>query len=913
MSDQDTAREKIHTKWKEVKNIVGNKVSDDPVDAGFDGWVQQCEHGRIYWHPTTGAHEVHGGILTKYLTLGGPNLNPETNRRDLGFPKTDEIRTTDGICKVSEFEWGAIYWIHGGVSIYGSLYEPWKRHVTLRGEDYPITDPIEIAGGEAIYFYDRCWYMGKVTNNKRIEGVLSLPPLGKPLISDDPKNLSFPKALNYILRKNEWDSINRDYPSLLCDLWKDRLVLQRVNRPAEETPLTFRRKHYINWLDDLELDLLEKSKKTPEEGLDENQIKVMARRRMRKPWEPYPGDVLDKIEPPIPPNERPFLIGLNLRPTNHGALKNRNLYNIGFKKLDGKTYIIKPHALYIKKSWDNFGFIHATDLHVSWRLEGFRQKLRQRGKDTGSEKYNNFNNGFRDMIAYANHLHDIGMIDFILVTGDLVDYQREGEKKSKKNSNFELFRKLILGQAPTPDRDGVKNEELRVPIYVTPGNHDYREIPYDLRAVVKKEILGIGEKKQVKTFHNLNITEDEAIELQDGEIPVRDVNDYLPILDPKPDTLWDFYSRRDVCLTDYIVPLGPHHLIMMNSRWDRGIPSEIGFWDAIKIKMGWLNEEERDTLDGNPDQLGFTNYNICWLKGVLEKLRDDGPEGLVIVGLHGQPFNPKGSEFPHYFRETEHPNLDEEDGEIESYLRRQNPLAFLFKDASSVHTNWPRTGTPYFKKGGIDDLLDYGISGGKTEDFLEMCVGEENGRPIDLVLCGHGHRNVEYHLKWNQADKFLFFTDFYTENPRTYYPSKDYPRIPKDSENWITEKDGPIHIRVTDRPIYRVVTKVRDSRGDEIIRYRVLDVPPYPNPLNTTPNPKAWWRGHRPLIIQTSSLGPLHYNQRRPKPWPPAFQGFRVISVKNKVLAKIRYVILEELRENRFKMPWEPESQFIEE
>jgi len=35
------------------------------VDAGYGGFFRIFERGRIYWHHSTGAHEVHGGILSR--------------------------------------------------------------------------------------------------------------------------------------------------------------------------------------------------------------------------------------------------------------------------------------------------------------------------------------------------------------------------------------------------------------------------------------------------------------------------------------------------------------------------------------------------------------------------------------------------------------------------------------------------------------------------------------------------------------------------------------------------------------------------------------------------------------------------------------------------------------------------------
>jgi uncharacterized protein with LGFP repeats len=147
---------KIDDKWQELKN--SGRSLGDPLgpeqDAGFGGRFRRYTEGNIYWHPImgdTGAHEVHGGILTKYLQFGGPGINPRTRKRDLDFPITDETRTADGLYPVSYFEWGAIYWVGGtgGVSIHNDIYPEWKGQGAELGPlGYPITDHIEIAGGD---------------------------------------------------------------------------------------------------------------------------------------------------------------------------------------------------------------------------------------------------------------------------------------------------------------------------------------------------------------------------------------------------------------------------------------------------------------------------------------------------------------------------------------------------------------------------------------------------------------------------------------------------------------------------------------------------------------------------------------------------------------------------------------------
>src|SRR5687768_17137714 len=67
------------------------------------GRFRHYEGGSIYWHPRTGAHEVHGLIRNRWA-----QLNWEQGY--LGYPITDEIDTVDGGGRVSRFEGGELIW-----------------------------------------------------------------------------------------------------------------------------------------------------------------------------------------------------------------------------------------------------------------------------------------------------------------------------------------------------------------------------------------------------------------------------------------------------------------------------------------------------------------------------------------------------------------------------------------------------------------------------------------------------------------------------------------------------------------------------------------------------------------------------------------------------------------------------------
>jgi len=83
--------------------------------------MEDFEDGQIYWSPSTGAHEVHGAILDKYLEWGGP--------ASYGLPVTDETTTPDGVGRFNHFDGGrSIYWTPGtgAHTVYGSIREEWQ-------------------------------------------------------------------------------------------------------------------------------------------------------------------------------------------------------------------------------------------------------------------------------------------------------------------------------------------------------------------------------------------------------------------------------------------------------------------------------------------------------------------------------------------------------------------------------------------------------------------------------------------------------------------------------------------------------------------------------------------------------------------------------------------------------------------
>jgi GH25 family lysozyme M1 (1,4-beta-N-acetylmuramidase) len=80
------------------------RADGSPTGGTFFSFVGSPGPVTIYWHPTFGAHEVYGAILTSYIAQGGPI-------GALGFPVSgeyDDMVGQDPVGRISDFENGSI-------------------------------------------------------------------------------------------------------------------------------------------------------------------------------------------------------------------------------------------------------------------------------------------------------------------------------------------------------------------------------------------------------------------------------------------------------------------------------------------------------------------------------------------------------------------------------------------------------------------------------------------------------------------------------------------------------------------------------------------------------------------------------------------------------------------------------------
>ncbi len=128
----------IYDKYAELgweRSILGYPITDETPTPDGVGRFNHFQGGSVYWHPDTGAHEIHGAIYNKYAELGW-----ETSF--LGYPTTDETPTPDGVGRFNHFQGGSIYWHPdtGAHEVHGEIRDLWDQNGWELRAGYPLTD-----------------------------------------------------------------------------------------------------------------------------------------------------------------------------------------------------------------------------------------------------------------------------------------------------------------------------------------------------------------------------------------------------------------------------------------------------------------------------------------------------------------------------------------------------------------------------------------------------------------------------------------------------------------------------------------------------------------------------------------------------------------------------------------------------
>jgi len=409
-------------------------------------------------------------------------------------------------------------------------------------------------------------------------------------------------------------------------------------------------------------------------------------------------------------------------------LKKRNFVMLDIINVNNR---INYHSIVISKNnWENFKFVHATDLHLAERndriygtikkwtqsiskeeLEKKFQKHLKRfqfisklipTKEKKTEKplikrLINPNNQFRKFIKIMNHKVYHNELDFVAITGDIIDYTLMSKitKLFKKkvdfkyeNSNWQIFKNIIINYQSKQEEKYLaleKGEELLCPIFTTLGNHDFRIAAYDLNWGGMYKKIGLNAFEAIALNEAFSASPIDAITKSIG-------------------ALKGYWSEVNPSL-DFSMKLGKNIFIFLNSGPD-------SFTNL------------RDLAAGKPSVTGLSSRQITYLENIINSKLEKGDN--VFLFLHGPPVNTgvKRSIFKR----------------LEKKMGKKDILVMIDDFRESILEKLGKKKS----KARIDGKFNvkYGTISTNWERLMEFCKNYSV-----LTLAGHTHQLKEFRLE----------------------------------------------------------------------------------------------------------------------------------------------------------------------
>jgi uncharacterized membrane protein len=278
-------------------------------------------------------------------------------------------------------------------------------------------------------------------------------------------------------------------------------------------------------------------------------------------------------------------------------------------------------------------------------------------------RYINNNDNLRAVIRYANKKKRNGELVLVAISGDLVDYFQDRTPKFDDSSasnialvpnvdNYTILHELLTG------RDG-RGEALECPVFTILGNHDFleREPPMSLDVTIDI-FFGKVHLTTKDSWSNFGLTAQEGSEYDfwaescppllgapnaGGPRGCRDAikaGDYRYHIDMSRSSAYNLLKSRNDLLgsylrqinfdTDYSQPLGPHHMLFLNTAEDI-MPSQGWIEDRIKGDAISGFYTEVNPANGDPffDMIsdgthcrGISEQHLDLLRTALRKSQD---------------------------------------------------------------------------------------------------------------------------------------------------------------------------------------------------------------------------------------------------------------------------------------------------
>lgn len=434
-------------------------------------------------------------------------------------------------------------------------------------------------------------------------------------------------------------------------------------------------------------------------------------------------------------------------------LSNRNfiMFDILFANanLDKK---INYHTIVISKNdWRNINIVQATDLHIAKRNDEMFNKINNMYRNLrkknikkinqietnppkSNDKYDirkslfkidlsfkkrliNPNNIFRKFVKKINKKVINNNIDFVIITGDIVDYTNINNISSNQknifayeNSNWKIFKDIILNIDQTNKKGIKKSEEILCPIFTIPGNHDYRPWQYDLNWG------GIYKKMGLKKI------EAQALKDDYSASPIRAIL--------KSENALEGYLSEISASLDYYLKLGNFLFIFLNTGADS-------------------YKKMTDFISGSPSLTGLNQKQIKFLYNIIKSKFNKKCQ--IFLCLHAPPINTR-----------------EKRGILSRIKKNFKKIIRIeieqFRESKFNGLKKKR------EKARIDDKFNikYGTISTNWEKLINFCYDY-----CTLTISGHTHMLNEYRLKKslqnssngkeNKESSIAVFYDDYSE------------------------------------------------------------------------------------------------------------------------------------------------------
>ena len=423
---------------------------------------------------------------------------------------------------------------------------------------------------------------------------------------------------------------------------------------------------------------------------------------------------------------------------------------------------VNYHSIAIfDKDWKDFNFIHATDFHIARRndfilhylrenirskKERFSTKVKKLSKidsfvlnrdfefkeEFQEDKYEelrwakyNFNYSLRKLIEFANNKASEKNLDFMLMTGDLIDYLNIARGNYQYKNNFFVYLDILLGRNKGLDKppflgsddEFVNKQEILVPIFTTLGNHDFRKSHYGMRFGQIHKIFGMTHS-DVKGYYDIKFFNYFTALRSDDKY----VKDYFRYINPN---------------LNYNLKIGEKYSFI--------------FLDTGQDSVADLH----DLLKGGPSTKGIKDYQVDLLRAYIRLAHDE----KVIIVMHTPPISPN----------------------LNAHKRRKYKKKMNIKNRQLQWFDFYENNLrKYDGIGRLDKLLNlkYQTIMYNWSTLLKIFTGSDKvvRRKVDIIMCGHTHTLKEYRLKEaKETERINFgfwFFPIYIEVPCEVYTSR---------------------------------------------------------------------------------------------------------------------------------------------